>query len=185
MKPNIAESYMRSAHVINESAGSAGTQRGYVKTTLMRYAKKVGISLNFDSKLGYDVYTLPQGTSIVSDGVGLKVLNTKGKEYVYYSTPKMDYKKALESALSLKEEVENLDEAKSNVLSSLKKDLKYAKADRKEYDGIETDNYGKKKLAYQWQVTLGDKKIKALEAAIKAYEEYEAANKEWSDKGSV
>ncbi len=80
----------------------------------------------------------------------------------------------------------SLNEAKSSkILNELKKKLKTAKIDRKEFNGTDIDNQGKKTLAYPWQVELGDKKIASLESAIKSLEEYEKANAEWTSNGSV
>jgi len=79
-----------------------------------------------------------------------------------------------------------LDEVKNSpILKELRKTLKFAKADRKEFDGREVSNSGKVTYPHKWQVTLGDKKIASIETAIKAMEEYEATLDAWSLKGSV
>lgn len=90
---------------------------------------------------------------------------------------------AYENAVNPKQ----IDEAKTDqIMKSLEKTLRFAIADRKEYDGRETNMMtGKTTIVYQWQRDLGDAKINHLHDAIDAYQEYLNAKEEWSKLGSV
>lgn len=72
--------------------------RDYIKNVLSTQLKKIGMAAKFKKSLGYDSYVLPNGTTIVSDGVGLKVKDKSGKEIKYFDRPKANYQAAAQFA---------------------------------------------------------------------------------------
>ena len=64
-----------------------------------RYMSRMGVQFTKVTKVGGTKYTLENGASIYNDGYGLQVKDSKGKEIDYFSNVKLDYKKAVESAI--------------------------------------------------------------------------------------
>ena len=71
-----------------------GSTRDYVDNILPRSLKRAGIECKVSKKVGYTSYKCGD-FEIINDGVGIKV-KENGKEIKYYSTPKLDYKKAVD-----------------------------------------------------------------------------------------
>jgi len=64
-----------------------------------RYMSRIGVQFTKVKTVGGTKYTLENGASIYNDGYGLQVKDSKGKEIDYFSNVKLDYKKAVESAI--------------------------------------------------------------------------------------
>jgi len=71
--------------------------RDYVNKRLKDTLRKEGMGFKVDKKTGFDKYLLDNDVSIINDGVGVSV-KVNNKEVYYGDTPKLDYKKAIDTA---------------------------------------------------------------------------------------